>query len=328
MSTIKDVAAYAGVSVATVSRVLNKKGPLSDKAINKVNEAIEKLDYHPNVLARSLASGKNNTIGVIISSFNDPFWSEIAQEIENTAREKGYHVLYSMAQEQMEQEVAAIEELQTRQVSGIIYACGGDKELTQRLLLQCGVPLVSLINEMDGICSVISDDRLGGILAARHLIAKGCKKVVHVSGNLDRQLSANERTYAFMEECQKRDIACRLYRNKAGHAASPELRRGVVNQIFYENPDMDGIFLSNDIMATLCISNAQSQGIRIPDELRIVGYDDISISSLIYPPLTTIRQNFKLLAQRSVELLLDQINGNETPMLVEIPVELVERKTT
>lgn len=328
MSTIKDVAAYAGVSVATVSRVLNKKGPLSEKAINKVNEAIEKLDYHPNILARSLASGKNNTIGVIISSFNDPFWSEIAQEIENTAREKGYHVLYSIAQEQMKQEVVALEELQTRQVGGIIYACGGDEDLTQQLLQQCGIPLVSLINEMDGICSVISQDRQGGVLAARHLIAKGCENIVHVSGNLDRQLSANDRTYAFMEECQKRETTCRLYQNKAGNAASPEVLRRLVNQVFCENPYMDGIFLSNDIMATLCISCSQSQGIRIPDELRIVGYDDIRISSLMYPPLTTIRQDFKLLAQRAVEMLLDQIEGKEAPMLLEIPVELVERKTT
>ncbi len=328
MSTIKDVAAYAGVSVATVSRVLNNKGPLSEKAIVKVNEAIEKLDYHPNILARSLASGKNNTIGVVISSFNDPFWSEIAQEIENSAREKGYHVLYSIAQEQMEQEVAALEELQTRQVSGIIYACGGDKKLTQQILQQCGVPLVSLINAMDGICSVISQDWKGGVLAARHLIAKGCERVVHVSGNLERELSANDRTYAFMEECKKRDIDCRLYENKAGNSASTDMLRKLINQVFYENPEMDGIFLSNDIMATLSISNAQSQGTRIPDELRIIGYDDIRISSLIYPPLTTIRQDFKLLAQGAVETLLDQIEGREPSRLLEIPVELVERKTT
>ena len=328
MSTIKDVAAYAGVSVATVSRVLNNKGPLSEKAIVKVNEAIEKLDYHPNILARSLASGKNNTIGVVISSFNDPFWSEIAQEIENSAREKGYHVLYSIAQEQMEQEVAALEELQTRQVSGIIYACGGDKKLTRKILQQCGVPLVSLINAMEGICSVISEDWKGGVLAARHLIAKGCERVIHISGNLGRELSANDRTYAFMEECKKRGIDCRLYENKAGNSAGTDVLRKLINQVFYENPEMDGIFLSNDIMATLCISNAQSQGTRIPDELRIMGYDDIRISSLIYPPLTTIRQDFKLLAQGAVEMLLDQIEGREPSKLLEIPVELVERKTT
>lgn len=326
MSTIKDVAAYAGVSVATVSRVLNKKGPLSEKAIIKVNEAIEKLDYHPNVLARSLASGKNNTIGVIISSFKDLFWSEIAQEIERNARERGYHVLFNLANEGMEQEISALEELQTRQVSGIIYACGGDEELTRQLLQQCGIPMVSLINRMEGIHSVISDDDLGGRLAARHLIAKGCRKLVHVSGNLDRMISANDRSYAFISECEKKKTEYRLYQNKFRDDL-PEIRK-LVNQVFYENPDVDGMFLSNDILATLCISYSQSQGIRIPDELRIIGYNDVSISSLIYPPLTTVRQNFQQLAKRSVEMLVDQINGKNVPDQVEIPVELIERKTT
>ena len=175
--------------------------------------------------------------------------------------------------------------------------------------------------------SVISDDKQGGLLAARHLIAKGCKKLVHISGNLSYYKEADDRTYAFVEEAKRRNVDCYVYQNTIDITKLEELQK-LVNKVFYEQPDMDGMFLSNDILAAQCIAFALSQGLRIPDDLRIIGYDDIYISSLIYPSLTTIRQNYSVLAETALENVLAQINGEKVEEVTVIPVEFIERKTT
>lgn len=327
MSTIKDVAKYAGVSTATVSRVLNKKGPLSEKTIQKVNEAVEKLAYHPNVLARSLASGKNNTIGVLVPSYDHPFWSELLQKMEEEAKRKGYNVLFTCFLGTLEEKQKALEYLISRQVNGIIVCAYPDSDFWKEAKKKFNLPVVFMVNVSGCDPSVISDDKQGGLLAARHLIAKGCKKLVHISGNLSYYKEADDRTYAFAEEAKRRNVDCYVYQNTIDITKLEELQK-LVNKVFYEQPDMDGMFLSNDILAAQCIAFALSQGLRIPDDLRIIGYDDIYISSLIYPSLTTIRQNYSVLAETALENVLAQINGEKVEEVTVIPVELIERKTT
>lgn len=327
MSTIKDVAKYAGVSTATVSRVLNKKGPLSEKTIQKVNEAVEKLAYHPNVLARSLASGKNNTIGVLVPSYDHPFWSELLQKMEEEAKRKGYNVLFTCFLGSLEEKQKALEYLISRQVNGIIVCAYPDSDFWEEAKKKFNLPVAFMVNISGCGPSVISDDKQGGLLAARHLIAKGCKKLVHISGNLSYYKEADERTYAFVEEAKRRNVDCYVYQNTIDITKLEEQQK-LVNKVFYEQPDMDGMFLSNDILAAQCIAFALSQGLRIPDDLRIIGYDDIYISSLIYPSLTTIRQNYSVLAETALENVLAQINGEKVEEVTVIPVELIERKTT
>ncbi|HJB91724.1 MAG TPA: LacI family transcriptional regulator [Candidatus Eisenbergiella merdigallinarum] len=327
MSTIKDVARCAGVSIATVSRVLNKKGAVSPEAENAVTLAMQKLDYHPNHMARALVKGRNNTIGVILPSFNNPFWSEIAQEIEKSAKEEGYHVLFSIAGEGEKGMDESISYLRASQVCGIIQTFSASQEVWSAILKHVGLPLVALISDVKEVPSVVSDDTQGGLLATRHLIAKGCKNLVHISGDLKLQKHADDRSFAFIEECRKRGVAYRVYES-CPEKLGLEDNLDLINRIFYENPQMDGIFASNDIMATQCISYARSQGFRIPDDIRIVGYDDISISALIYPPLTTVRQNYAQLSKTAVRAIVDMVHEKTPKPLEVVPVELIERKTT
>lgn len=328
MTTIKDVAKYAGVSVATVSRVLNKKEPLTEKTIKKVEDAIEALGYYPNAYARTLVGGKNNMLGVILSSFNNPFFSELAQEIEIAAKSRQYNILFTAAENGAEDKLHAMEYLLSRQVDGIIFSAFAEPELEEQLRNRCRVPFVDLLHYLsEETYCVFSDDRQGGILAARHLYAKGCKKLVHVGGKMETYRYADERTYAFEKECEKLGMSCQVYGSN-GNATNLSEVRELINRIFYENRDIDGMFLSNDILAAQCVTYALSQGYRIPDDIRIMGYDGIYISSLIYPPLTTIQQNFKKLAETAVEIAIDLIDGKETKKTNLIPVELVERKTT
>lgn len=328
MATIKDVAKYAGVSVATVSRVLNKKEPLTEKTIKKVEDAIEALGYYPNAYARTLVGGKNNVLGVILSSFNNPFFSELAQEIEIAAKNRQYNILFTATGDEWNDKQQAMEYLLSRQVDGIIFSTYAEPEQVAQLREKCKVPFVDLLHHhSDDTYCVFSDDRQGGILAARHLYGKGCQRIVHVGGKLDKYRYADERTYAFAKECEKLGMFCRVYDNDKDVTVLSNVRE-LINRIFYENRDIDGMFLSNDILAAQCVTYALSQGYRIPDDIRIMGYDGIYISSLIYPPLTTIQQNFRKLAETAVQITLDQINGIETNRINIIPVELVERKTT
>ncbi len=328
MVTIKDVAKHAGVSVATVSRVINKKEPLTEKTIKKVNDAIEELGYYPNTYARTLVGRKDNVLGVMLPFFNNPFHSELAQEIEFWAKENQFHILFTATGNSDEERFRALEYLLSRQVSGIIISTYINPEAAMEMRRRCKVPILELLNHLlEESCSVMSDDRQGGILAARHLYSKNCKKVVHVGGRLEAYRYADERTFAFEKECQKLGISCKVYKNRK-EVTNLSAMRDLINLVFYENEGMDGIFFSNDILAAQGVSYALTQGYRIPDEIRIMGYDGIFISELMYPPLTTIQQNFQLLAKTAIKNIIGMINGEEIQKLTLIPVNLIERKTT
>lgn len=327
MATIKDVAKYAGVSVATVSRVLNKKEPLTEKTIKKVEDAIEALGYYPNMYARTLVGGKNNILGVILSSFNNPFFAELAQELEAAAKAREYNILFTAAGTDFNEKMAATEYLLSRQVDGIIFSSYVDPDKEAKIRERCKVPFVEMLHPLSDTYSVYSDDKQGGILAARHMYAKGCKKLVHISAQTTVYKYADERTYAFVRECANLGIDCRVYQNEYEVTNLAGIRE-LINRIFYENRDVDGMFLSNDILATQCLAYALSQGYRIPDDIRIMGYDGIYITSLFYPALTTVQQNFTKLAECAVDTAINLIEGKETPKEILIPVELIERKTT
>ena len=327
MATIKDVAKYAGVSVATVSRVLNKKEPLTEKTIKKVEDAIEALGYYPNMYARTLVGGKNNILGVILSSFNNPFFAELAQELEAAAKAREYNILFTAAGTDFNEKMAATEYLLSRQVDGIIFSSYVDPDKEAKIRERCKVPFVEMLHPLSDTYSVYSDDKQGGILAARHMYAKECKKLVHISAQTTVYKYADERTYAFVRECANLGIDCRVYQNEYEVTNLAGIRE-LINRIFYENRDVDGMFLSNDILATQCLAYALSQGYRIPDDIRIMGYDGIYITSLVYPALTTVQQNFTKLAECAVDTAINLIEGKETPKEILIPVELIERKTT
>lgn len=327
MATIKDVAKYAGVSVATVSRVLNKKEPLTEKTIKKVEDAIEALGYYPNMYARTLVGGKNNILGVILSSFNNPFFAELAQELEAAAKAREYNILFTAAGTDFNEKMAATEYLLSRQVDGIIFSSYVDPDKEAKIRERSKVPFVEMLHPLSDTYSVYSDDKQGGILAARHMYAKGCKKLVHISAQTTVYKYADERTYAFVRECANLGIDCRVYQNEYEVTNLAGIRE-LINRIFYENRDVDGMFLSNDILATQCLAYALSQGYRIPDDIRIMGYDGIYITSLVYPALTTVQQNFTKLAECAVDTAINLIEGKETPKEILIPVELIERKTT
>lgn len=323
MATIKDVAKEAGVSTATVSRVLNNSGYMSQEAVDKVHKAMENLSYRPNAVARSLVKGKHNSIGVMFPNLSIPFWAELESELECVAEKKGYNLMLAVAPNDAEAYIEKYESMRSRMPDGIITSYIKD---TEHYINASETPTVILGNVSYGP-SVSSNDEQGGLLAAKHLIAKGCKNIIHISGELGSRSSANARTYAFMNECKKENVTYKVYETTREQYLKMDFE-SIISNVFYENEQFDGIFASNDILAAHCISTALSLGYRIPEDIRIVGYDDISLSKWIYPSLTTIHQDNKKLAETAVDTLLKQLAGEEVPDKQVIPVRLIERKTT
>ncbi len=323
MSTIIDVAKEAGVSTATVSRVINSSPSLNEDTKARVLRAMEKLSYNPNTIARSLVKGRNETIGLLIPNLTSPFWTTLAYEIEKAVILRNWNLMIMSTPKDRDGYIKTYNKLAGSMVSGIISCYVNDCE---DFVHQSKIPTVSISNA-NCSPSVSSNDEQGGLFATRHLISRGCKYIIHISGELVGRRSADARTYSFISECERQGIRYKVY--QVPFEKQKENDYGsVISSIFYDNTGFDGIFASNDIVASLCLSTSLSLGYRVPEDIKIIGYDDIPVSSMIYPPLTTIRQNYTLLASAAVQTVFDLIDGKTVPDKQEFPIELVTRKTT
>jgi LacI family sucrose operon transcriptional repressor len=324
VTTISDVAKEANVSTATVSRVINGSSRINANTEKRVLDAMAKLNYSPNTIARSLAKGHNDCIGFLLPDLNMPFWAKLAHEVEKCAKSHGWNVMISSAPKNLDDYCSAYNRLSGSMVSGIITTYIGG---TADFISESKTPTVTISSISECSYSVSSNDEQGGIFATRHLISRGCRKIIHISGEMLPERSSNARTHAFVKECERHGIAYKLYETSLVDQVENDYA-GVIGNVFYENTDFDGIFASNDILASMCLSTALSLGYRVPQDIKIVGYDDIPISAMIYPPLTTIRQDYQKLSSLAVETVLNLINGVEVPKKQQIPVELIVRGTT
>ena len=324
MATIKDVASKAGVSITTVSRVMNDRGPLSEATKKAVHDAMEELGYFPNDVARALGKNSLNIMGLIVPTIKHPFFGELVHACEDETYRRGYKLMVVASDYNEEKEKRCMDILRRNMVDGIFYA---SHFLSREFLEALRVPAVTLNNEFSGLPVIHSDDVQGGYMAARHLIGKGCKCMVHISGQQDLHLSADVRMTAFIKECERQGVACKVYSASEQMLWDMEYMP-LINRIFMENPDMDGIFASSDIIAAQCIQMAGTLGYRIPEDIKIVGYDDICLSRLLYPPLTTVHQDIKGLAKTAMDTVEELIEGKQVPESQVVSVSFIERKTT
>lgn len=323
MATIKDVAKIAGVTVTTVSRVLNNRGYISDTTRKKVYEAMEELNYQPNEVARSLFRRKSNILGLIVPNVSHPFFAELTNYVEYYAYESGYKVLVCNSYQDTVKEKDYIEMLKRNQVDGIIM---GSHTLETSDYLIPTFPIVALDrNFSNNIPFITSDNYAGGRLATNLLIDKGCKKLAHISGPLELSTPANKRYQAFIDVVTERKVDYVIEQTKLDIYESYEK---LAYKIFEKHPDIDGVFASSDMIAASIIHVASQVGKEITKDLKVVGYDDINLASLIVPPLTTIKQPIREMGQLAVKLLMNQIENEEVAIENVVPIKLVERKTT
>jgi len=310
--TIKDVAQAAGVSTQTVSRVINSRPDVSPNTRSRVQQVVNELGYSPNVIARSLSRGRTNTFGVVgfgLSYFGP---SSVLSGIEQKSNELGFSLLLSLLDDFDPALIDGIlRNLLSRQVDGIIWAVPGNDRLVGELsgrFSDISVPVVYMNKLKNGDEVIVAmDNRLGGRLATDHLLEQGFRRIGIITGPIG-WWEAQEREKGWRETIGKAGLTNleELIINGDWTAASGEIG---LHNLIAKSPDIDAVFACNDQMALGALQAARRLGIKVPQDLGIVGFDDIPEAAYFYPSLTTIRQNANALGALAVDRMCSFINA-------------------
>ncbi|WP_262173762.1 LacI family DNA-binding transcriptional regulator [Saccharococcus sp. Marseille-Q5394] len=324
MASIRDVAKHASVSVATVSRVLNDKGYVGAETRKKVEAAIAELNYRPNEVARSLFKKQSKTIGLILPDIMNPFFPELARAIEDTASKLGYTVILCNSDEDEEKAQRYVDVLLQKYVDGIIISSNTIQEKTIRELT---IPVVCIDREISkDIPTIVVDNKNGARMATRFLIEKGRRKIAHIRGPLDI-VNANERCEGYREIVADEQWFNESYIVNGNYRM--ETATEAVLELLRQHPEIDGIFAANDTMAIGAMKAAYQHGLKVPEDISIIGFDGIALGKASIPELTTIEQPLYELGQKAAKVLIKLIKGQvieET--FYQFDVQLVERDST
>jgi len=327
-----DVAKLAGVSQATVSHVINESAPISEDVTKRVNKVIKELDYVPNALARWLKQKKTNTIGLLIPDIDSGYYAEMTKGVEKTLRKHGFITFLCNTFYDSELEKLYIKTLIQQSVEGIIIGYGLVNKKIYKEIFNLGIHLVILDSreEVEGvqISSVEVDNINGSLLAVKHIYDIGAKKICFASEPLFNR-SLKLRYEGFQKAIQKygykdNDVALYIENNQYNKI---EMGYNIGSQILL-NSNVDAVFASSDNLAFGIIKRFRERGVNIPDDIAIIGYDNIPLCKLVTPTLTTISQPKKLIAKKGVEMLLDAINGDSSNSYFMIEPSLIIREST
>lgn len=321
MATIKDVAKYAGVSVATVSRYLNQ-GYISENARKQVEDAIDALGYQPSLIARSLNTKQTNAIGLIIPDITNPFFPELARAVEDAAYESGYTVILCNTDEQAEKELRYIETLTRKYIAGIILATN---EIEMEYYSKLNIPLVALDRPIgEDFPTVMTQNIEGAKLGAEYLLRQQINHLVCLRGPVGLK-PADDRLKGFLQAAEKGSvkttvIECPFDFNEAER---------IVFELLKDNQSIDAIFACSDVSAIGAIKAAHSLQIKVPEQLQILGFDGIMLGQMTTPGLSTVAQNIYELGSKATKLLIKQINGEALEQMTEfVAPQLIIRDST
>lgn len=306
--TMKDVAERVGVSVQTISAVINDKQGITVETRNRVLEAIDELGYRPFSVARSLRTRRTNTIALVVPDIANPSFSTIASAAEDTAQAAGYSLVNYNTHESLEREAKYIRLAAQRWVDGILFVSSQDQLTAWESLKASGIPCVAIDRIPDGYDgpSVTLDNVKAGKLAANHLIELGHRKLAHISGPVRLRL-ARERLQGF----QKALVFQPMVETTIIHSLGWNCEDGykAMNELLQQKAFPTALFAASDRLAIGAMHAAYEAGLQIPQDLSIIGLDDIEVAAYQYPPLTTVRQSFTEMATHAVNLLLTLLDN-------------------
>lgn len=323
---IQDVAKLAGVSPTTVSRVLNDRGYISEETRENVKRAMKELNYFPNDVARSLFNKRTNLIGLILPTTSNPFFGELTFHIETICNSLGYKLLLCNSLNDIDKEEKYLEMLMRNQVDGIIVGTHNQGILDYK---NENLAVVSIDTDLcDKIPIVASDNYNGGKIATELLISKGCKNIINIDGEFSLKTQARLRKIAYEDVMKANNKTPITYEVVSTFDGGNQIQ--VANKILDEHPDVDGVFATNDLFAASFMNEARKRGKKIPEDIKIIGYDGTEASRSLLPDLTTIKQPIELIAKTSVDILIEKIKGkfNNSESKIALPVSLLEGKTT
>lgn len=312
-ATIKDVAKEAGVSIATVSRLLNGLDGVAPDRAARIRAAVDKLQYQPNSMARALKVRESRSIGLIIPDIENPFFPALVRGVEDAAQQSGYAVILCNTDGKPAREEEYIKFLYQKQVDGILFAGNLDFAENEAWLRAIRTPIVLLDRRIAGApySAVLSDNEGGAHQATAHLLAQGCRRVAVIGGRPGSPVSS-ERLHGYRRALREhgmepQDALCidGHFSFEGGYQATAALLAAKVS--------FDGLFAANDIMAIGAIECLHQHGLQVPQDVAVSGYDDISMAAWYKPALTTMGQPVYEMGQLAASLLIEEINGKGTP---------------
>lgn len=326
---IKDIAREAGVSTATVSHVINKTKYVSDETREKVQRAIKKFNYHPNAHAQMLALGRSKMIGLLVSDISNPFFPEIIKSIEAAVFESGYHLILLNTNYETGRAVEYVQRLLQMKVAGIILMIA---EFDDALVEEAKRKKTSFVFHDLGtvgerMSNIILDYAVGIDEAVLHLVSLGHKKIVHIAGSHEIH-SAGVRRKAFLDAMKHylpQESNPKIYEGDFRFEGG----RRAASQVLAETSRPTAVVVANDLMALGAMQEFKAAGLHVPDDISIVGFDDISFASLSEPPLTTVCSPRVEIGRRAFEALMLTVDRpHQMGIEVRVPTYLVKRDST
>jgi LacI family transcriptional regulator len=309
-ASIYDVSRESKVSVFTVSAVINKKSHVGEKLRSRVEAAIRKLNYRPNLVARSLAKQRTHTFGMIVPDIANPFFPMVVRGAEDAARKHGYNLLLCNSDDRLEKEEEQIELLLSKRVDGILLtkAAGDFSPALRQMISEISIPFVLIMRTYPKLTkdAVISDDYQGAYCAVSHLVRSGCRRIGLISGPL-KVSNAVARWKGFRDALKANGLTFEEklviegdYRVESGFRAG--------HSLLSHHPD--GIYVANHLMTIGLLKAAEEMGLKCPDDFGVVSFDDYPWLSVLHPKLTTVELPKHQLGNDAAELLIERISGN------------------
>ncbi len=311
--TLRQVATYAGVSITTVSNVIRQWPYISDETRHRVEEAITELGYVPHTIAQGLRTGRTQIIGFIVPDLANPHFAAMVSITEAIAREHGYNVLIFNSRDDAALEVTCIHQVVNRWVDGLMIVQAATAQNTAELLHTLNIPVVAIDRvPVDFIGpSARIDNTLVSELAIDHLYSLGHRRIAHLSGPLGAQ-PAQERLNGYKRYLQEHQLS---YVYSSTHEGTWGAESGYVGmrQILAEAELPTAVYASNDSMAIGALHALYERGLRVPEDISIIGVDDIELTQHLHPPLTTVRQPIDQMARAGIDMLLKCIHTESNP---------------
>jgi DNA-binding LacI/PurR family transcriptional regulator len=328
-ATIFDVARAAGVSKSTVSNVVRGAGGVAPQTRVRVLEAIEQLEYRPNVLARQLVQQRTTTFGVVVGDLGNPFYAEMAKQIEREAAGRGYRAMFCNTQGDEDAELSGLESLLEYRAAGILFLSHPADWARARSMIEGRLPAVFVSCAADWGDVVSGDDEAGAELATQHLVDLGHERIAYFADPIVEDAADHDRQAGYRHVMERASLQPTVFHwDRPPSSLPPEARDRQVDGILHNR--ITAVFSSNDYGAIELLECADRLGIKVPDELSVVGFDDVVMASLARINLTTVRQPQPELARLAVGILAARVQGEMqgAPLRKTVPLELVVRGST
>ncbi|MED4280287.1 LacI family DNA-binding transcriptional regulator [Priestia megaterium] len=325
--TIYDVAKEAGVSISTVSKVLNNTGSIAEKTRKKVRDTMHQLDYQPSVVAS--VKKRIQTIGLLIPNIANPFMAEIARGIENHVKKFGFSLMICSTDNDLKNEIEYISILKQKYIDGIIIATGLKEDKAIKELLKADIPVALLSRDVSSLAvdAVLVDDFLGGYEATKHLISLGHKRIAMITEDI-RFPTIGARFEGYKRALEEAGLPYDESLVSLNNTSLDEGKQSTRELLHLSIPPT-AIFASTEFLAIGAIQGAREFKIKVPRDLSIIGFDDTVLSTICDPPLTTIAQPIHEMSKKVVELLIQEIeDSKETKQRIVLSPKLVVRAST